>query len=109
MGGAMQAQGHAQIITNMVDFGLNVQEAGDAARYYHIGSSEPTGYIMTDGGVTALESGISGRTREELERRGHVLGSAVSFGGHQAILWDEENDVYWGASEMRKDGLAAGY
>ena len=110
MGGAMQPQGHAQIIVNMVDFGMNLQEAGDAARVNHTGSSEPTGTMMTNGGVVHLESSFSHETREGLESRGHVLGpSDGSFGGYQAIMWDEEQGVYYGASEVRKDGQAAGY
>jgi gamma-glutamyltranspeptidase/glutathione hydrolase len=110
MGGAMQPQGHAQIIVNMVDFGMNLQEAGDAARINHTGSSQPTGTVMTDGGVLHLERDFSAATREELERKGHTLGSSNgSFGGYQAIMFDREEGVYYGASEVRKDGQAAGY
>jgi len=110
MGGAMQPQGHAQIIINMIDFGMNLQEAGDAARINHIGSSQPTGTTMTDGGIVHLESGFSQETRDALEKMGHTVGgSNGSFGGYQAILWDEEEGVYYGASEVRKDGQAAGY
>lgn len=110
MGGAMQPQGHAQIVINMVDFGMNLQEAGDAARINHVGSSSPTGAVMTDGGVVHLESAFSEATRKGLESLGHVLGdSNGSFGGYQAILWDEVQGVYYGASEVRKDGQAAGY
>ena len=110
MGGAMQPQGHAQIIANMLDFGMNLQEAGDAARVNHQGSSSPTGTTMTDGGVVHLENGFGARMRQELERRGHTLGpSDGSFGGYQAIMFDDEQGVYYGASEVRKDGQAAGY
>ncbi len=110
MGGAMQPQGHAQIIVNMIDFGMNLQEAGDAARLNHSGSSEPTDTIMTTGGVIHLETGFSDATRAALEKMGHRLGeSDGSFGGYQAIMWDEEQGVYYGASESRKDGHAAGY
>jgi gamma-glutamyltranspeptidase/glutathione hydrolase len=110
MGGAMQPQGHAQIVVNMVDFGMNLQEAGDAARVNHKGSSEPTGSVMNDGGVVHLESGFSEATRERLKAMGHRLGpSDGSFGGYQAIMRDEEQGVYYGASEVRKDGQAAGY
>ncbi len=110
MGGAMQPQGHAQIVVNMVDFGMNLQEAGDAARVNHTGSSQPTGTEMTDGGVLHLENGFSTAVREELERKGHTLGgSNGSFGGYQAIMFDKEEGVYYGASEVRKDGQAAGY
>ncbi len=110
MGGAMQPQGHAQIVVNMIDFGMNLQEAGDAARINHTGSSQPTGSTMTDGGVVHLETTFSTETREALEAMGHTLGkSDGSFGGYQAIMWDKEQGVYYGASEVRKDGQAAGY
>lgn len=110
MGAAMQPQGHAQIIINMRDFGMNLQEAGDAARINHIGSSSPTGTTMTDGGVIHLESTFSDETRAALEAMGHTLGeSDGSFGGYQAIMRDKEQGVYYGASEVRKDGQAAGY
>ena len=110
MGGAMQPQGHAQIVVNIVDFGMSLQEAGDAARVNHQGSSAPTGMTMTDGGVVHLESEFDAETRRELERRGHTLGpSDGSFGGYQAIMFDGKQGVYYGASEVRKDGQAAGY
>ncbi len=110
MGGSMQPQGHVQIIVNMVDFGMNLQEAGDAARVRHGGSSQPTGERMTDGGTVYLERGFSDRARKALEALGHKLGdSDGSFGGYQAILRDSEQGVYYGASEVRKDGQAAGY
>ncbi len=110
MGGSMQPQGHVQILCNLIDFGMNVQEAGDAARYNHSGSSQPTGEVMTDGGSVALESGVPAEVRLELAYRGHRLsGSRGVFGGYQAILWDAEKKVYHGASEMRKDGQAVGY
>jgi gamma-glutamyltranspeptidase/glutathione hydrolase len=110
MGGAMQPQGHAQVIVNLLDFGMNLQEAGDAARVNHTGSSEPTGSIMMNGGVLHLETGFSRQTRDALEALGHTLGeSDGSFGGYQAIMWDAAQGVYYGASEVRKDGQAAGY
>ncbi|MBC3787539.1 gamma-glutamyltransferase [Spirosoma utsteinense] len=109
MGGAMQPQGHVQVLCNLIDFGMNVQEAGDAARFSHSGSSEPVGTLMTDGGRLALEGGIAPSVRTELERRGHHLAETDFFGGYQAIQWDPVNRIYWGASEMRKDGQAAGY
>ena len=109
MGGAMQPQGHAQIICNIIDFGMNVQEAGDAARYNHSGSSQPTGTLMADGGQVALEGGIPAAVRSALEKFGHQVTEKGSFGGYQAILWDSRNKVYRGASEMRKDGQAIGY
>jgi len=110
MGGAMQPQGHAQIVVNMVDFGMNLQEAGDAARINHKGSSQPTGTDMTDGGILHMESEFNPETRDALEALGHTLGkSDGSFGGYQAIMWDAVEGVYYGASEVRKDGQAAGY
>ena len=110
MGGAMQPQGHAQVIVNLVDFDMNLQEAGDAGRVNHQGSSQPTGDVMRDGGVVHLESGFSEETRKALEALGHTIGpSDHSFGGYQAIMWDAAEGVYYGASEVRKDGQAAGY
>ncbi len=99
-----------QIIVNMLDFGMNLQEAGDAARVRHGGSSQPTGDVMTDGGIVYLERGFSEETRQALEELGHDLADTDgSFGGYQAILRDGEEGVYYGASEVRKDGQAAGY
>jgi gamma-glutamyltranspeptidase / glutathione hydrolase len=112
MGGGMQPQGHAQIIVNMIDFGMTVQDAGDAARYHHAGSTEPfvVDGRMTDGGILQLESGVSLDIAEELRRRGHVVEyTSGPFGGYQAIYRDPQTGVYWGASEMRKDGMAIGY
>lgn len=110
MGGGMQPQGHAQIISNLVDFGLNVQEAGDSARWRHFGSSQPTGSIMTNGGSVALEGGICAAARADLAARGHKLEyQAGSFGGYQAILRDPASGVMHAASDMRKDGHAAGF
>ena len=108
MGGAMQPQGHAQIVINLIDFGMNLQEAGDAPRIRHAGSSQPTGEIMLDGGYISLESGFSEETREKLIQMGHKLQyDKGSFGGYQAIML--KDGVYFGASESRKDGHAAGY
>ncbi len=111
MGGDMQPQGHVQIVVNIVDFGMNLQEAGDAPRFYHTGSSEPTGTVMRDGGRLSLESGVPTDVRQELVRRGHRLVGATGtvFGGYQAILRDPVTSVYFGASESRKDGLALGF
>jgi len=110
MGGAMQPQGHTQIVCNIIDFGMNLQEAGDAPRISHSGSSQPTGEKMKDGGEVSLESGFSYQTIRELMSKGHKIGYAKGvYGGYQAILWDSKNKVYYGASESRKDGQAAGY
>ncbi len=110
MGGATQPQGHALILINMIDFGMNLQEAGDAPRFLHQGSSQPTGEQMTDGGQVIVESGIPYSAVHGLMSRGHNVGFALGpYGGYQAILWDAEKGVYFGASESRKDGMAAGY
>ena len=110
MGGATQPQMHAQILINMIDFSMNLQEAGDAPRILHTGSSQPTGSVMSDGGVVSLENGFSKNTRRELIKMGHTLQEAVGpYGGYQAIWKDHKQDVYIGASESRKDGHAAGY
>jgi len=110
MGGSMQPQGHAQILINMIDFGMNLQEAGDAARIRHVGSSQPTDEKMNDGGKLYLESSIDETTREKLRKIGHNIATDTNvYGGYQAIMWDEEHKVYYGASDPRKDGQAAGY
>ncbi|MBX3407209.1 MAG: gamma-glutamyltransferase [Phycisphaeraceae bacterium] len=114
MGGAMQPQGHAQIVINLIDFGMTLQQAGDAPRIHHDGSTEPVGIAlkpMTDGGVLSLEPGFSEETIRELERRGHTIKPLATpyFGGYQAIMRDLRTGVYVGASESRKDGHAAGY
>ena len=111
MGGATQPQGHVQIVVNLVDFGMNVQEAGDAPRLLHQGSSQPTGERMSDGGRVSIESGYGGwGVTRSLRARGHDIAWNVgSFGGYQGILRDPANGVYQGASESRKDGHAAGF
>jgi len=112
MGGAMQPQGHVQIVMNMIDFGMNLQEAGDAPRWHHDGSTEPAGQntAMTDGGVLNLESQYPYATVQALMRKGHKIEFADGpYGGYQAIARDPETGVYTGASESRKDGQAAGY
>jgi gamma-glutamyltranspeptidase/glutathione hydrolase len=110
MGGSMQPQGHVQMVVNLIDFGMNLQEAGDAPRICHEGSSEPTGEKMTDGGIVYLESGIPYETIRQLLGKGHQIQYINGiYGGYQAIKWDEKNKVYFGASESRKDGQAAGY
>lgn len=109
MGGAMQPQGHAQIVINMVDFGMDVQAAGDAARIHHTGSSQPTGEKMRTGGTLNLETGYPYSTVRQLMRMGHRIEYANGpYGGYQAIR-RANNGVYWGATESRKDGQAAGY
>jgi len=110
MGGAMQPQGHVQVLVNLLDHGMNVQEAGDAPRFRHGGSSQPTDERMTDGGVVYLESGIPPGTVFALERIGHKIGTDVGgFGGYQGIRIDWERGILEGGSESRKDGAALGY
>ena len=110
MGGAMQPQGHVQILINLIDYGLNLQEAGDAARWQHDGSTDYDHPRMTDGGYVYLESGIPWDVVAELKRRGHDIRTDLGgFGGYQAIMWDAKNHTYLGASESRKDGQAAGW
>jgi gamma-glutamyltranspeptidase/glutathione hydrolase len=110
MGGDMQPQGHVQVLCNLIDFEMNLQQAGDAARFHHEGSSEPTGERMSDGGIVALESGVSSDVQRELTRLGHrIRVETDGFGGYQAIMYDAARDLYIGASEFRKDGQAAGY
>ncbi|MEX0987090.1 MAG: gamma-glutamyltransferase [Bacteroidales bacterium] len=110
MGGSMQPQGHVQIVVNLIDFGMNLQEAGDAPRILHSGSSQPTGEKMEDGGTLYLESGIDYSEIRKLVRMGHkVQYNLGGYGGYQAIKRDPETGVLFGASESRKDGQAAGW
>jgi len=110
MGGAVQPQGHTQIVVNLIDFGMNLQEAGDAPRMRHQGSSQPTGSVMSNGGTLNLESDFDYKTIRELRKKDHRISFSVGiYGGYQAIGVDLENKVYTGASESRKDGQAAGY
>lgn len=111
MGGAMQPQGHAQIVMNLIDFGMNLQEAGDAPRIQHDGSTDPAGQatVMSDGGELDLETGYPYETVRELMRKGHSVRFANGpYGGYQAIMVNPHGG-YVGASESRKDGQAAGY
>ncbi len=108
MGGATQPQAHAQIVINMIDFGMNLQEAGDAPRIVHSGSSQPTDEVMLDGGSLSLEKGFGSKIEDELKKLGHKIQYEKGiFGGYQAIML--KDNVYFGASESRKDGQAAGY
>ena len=110
MGGDFQPQGHSQIVMNVIDFGMNIQEAGDAPRWDHKGSSSPRGNKAKNSGKIRVESGISYETIRQLMARGHDVGFATGiYGGYQAILWDAKNKVYRGASESRKDGQVSGY
>jgi gamma-glutamyltranspeptidase/glutathione hydrolase len=111
MGGDMQAQGHVQVVCNMIDFGMDVQEAGDAPRFRHFGSSEPTGQPADGGGSVGLESGITSEVRNALEAKGHRLAksSPGGYGGYQAIRIDLEHGILIGGSDPRKDGCAMGY
>jgi gamma-glutamyltranspeptidase/glutathione hydrolase len=121
MGGGMQPQGHVQVLVNLVDFGMNLQEAGDAARLHHDGGRQPTDALAGSPADTALvdmlgvlqvEPGIPAATVEALRAMGHrveVESTGIPFGGYQAIARDPASGVYTGATEMRKDGQASGY
>ena len=109
MGGDFQPQGHVQIIMNLIDFGMGLQEAGDAPRYEHVGSSSVTGELAEGKGEILIESGFSFEEIQKLMALGHKVGFGGYYGGYQAILYDAEKGVYFGASESRKDGNAAGY
>ena len=113
MGGDMQPQGHVQVLVNMIDFGMNVQEAGDAARWRQFGNATPTGEPSEGIGTVQLESGFDPGIAAELEKRGYkiklVKPGTGAFGGYEAIQYDAKHQVYWGATEMRKDGGVIGY
>ena len=111
MGGDMQPQGHAQVLVNLIDLGADLQQAGDAPRFYHSKSSEPTGVPMKEGGLLHLEPEVPAAIADALRARGHRIEPAVTaaYGGYQAIWRDPETGVYSGATERRKDGCALGY
>jgi gamma-glutamyltranspeptidase/glutathione hydrolase len=109
MGGDFQPQGHVQILMNIIDFGMNLQEAGDAPRFEHIGSSKVTGELALGKGEILIESGFDFEEVRKLMDMGHKVGFGGYYGGYQAIMYDAERKVYFGASESRKDGQAAGY
>jgi gamma-glutamyltranspeptidase/glutathione hydrolase len=110
MGGDMQPQGHVQVLCNLIDFDMDVQSAGDAPRFRHAGSSDPTGFQARDGGTVYLESGIGSEAQHALERKGHhIAATRGGFGGYQAIRIDVEHGVLMGGTDPRKDGAAAGY
>lgn len=111
MGGSFQPLGHTEILMNMIDFGMNAQEAGDAPRIDHSGSSEPTGEPNEGVGMIYLETGFSFETIRKLMNMGHHIGFEPpgSYGGYQAIRYDAAQRIYHGASESRKDGMAAGW
>ncbi|MBS0431722.1 MAG: gamma-glutamyltransferase [Proteobacteria bacterium] len=110
MGGDMQPQAHVQVLVDMIDFGMNVQEAGDAARWRHYGNAEPTGEKSQGIGTLEMESGFDPAVKIELEKRGYkVVPGTGAFGGYEAIRYDAKNHVYWGATEFRKDGEVIGY
>ncbi|MBU2032688.1 MAG: gamma-glutamyltransferase, partial [Alphaproteobacteria bacterium] len=116
MGGGMQPQGHVQVLINMVDYGMNLQEAGDAARINHDGGRQPTeplaGPSADPLGTLFVEPGLPRATVERLRAMGHkvdVVADGIMFGGYQAIARDPETGVLTGATEMRKDGQASGY
>ena len=110
MGGSMQPQGHVQVLCNIIDFGMGIQEAGDAPRIRHYGSSQPTGQVMTDGGRVVYENGILPDVIRELVSRGHTIGKENGgYGGYQGIWYDSEKNILTGGTESRKDGCALGY
>lgn len=110
MGGDFQPLGHVQIAMNLIDFGMNLQEAGDAPRLSHSGGSDPTGKGAPERGEIQLESGFDYQVIRELMQMGHKVGySFGDYGGYQAIMYDTTRKIYFGASESRKDGQAAGY
>jgi gamma-glutamyltranspeptidase/glutathione hydrolase len=110
MGGDMQPQGQVQVLINWIDFGMNIQMAGDAARVRHEGSATPTGGVADpDGGTVHYESGLPLETIQQMERLGHVMKpSKASMGGYQGIRIDWERGILEGATESRNDGLALG-
>jgi len=113
MGGGYQPIGHVSILTNIIDFGMNIQEAGDAPRWSHTGSTQPTDPVdekLTGPGQLSLESALGFDVIRALRAKGHRVQMGNSFfGRYQGIMRDHENGVWLGASESRVDGQAVGY
>ena len=109
MGGDFQPQGHVQVLMNVIDFGMNLQEAGDAPRFEHVGSTDFTGELALGKGEVLIESGFDFESIKTLIGKGHKVGFGGYYGGYQAIMYDTVRKVFFGASESRKDGAAAGY
>jgi gamma-glutamyltranspeptidase/glutathione hydrolase len=114
MGGDQQPQGQVQVLVNLIDFGMDAQEAGDALRFRHDGSSTPTGDIMKDGGTVYLETGMSPDVADGLRSKGHRVEvrserEGGNYGGYQGIWIDPKTGMLHGGSEPRKDGCAIGY
>jgi gamma-glutamyltranspeptidase/glutathione hydrolase len=110
MGGDIQPQGHAQVVMNMLDFGMSVQQATDVPRIAHDGSSAPWGGEMTNGGEVIPELGLDPKVLEGLAALGHRIGkNPEALGGYQAIWREEDPRRYFGGSDPRKDGQAIGF
>jgi gamma-glutamyltranspeptidase / glutathione hydrolase len=122
MGGDTQPQAHAQVLSNLVDFGLDLQAAGDAPRWVHLGEASPTDTPAGGGiegvGELLLETGLAPGVARDLEARGHRVTAEVErrsghFGGYQAVARSSAHEsskrVYSGGSDVRKDGNAAGF
>ena len=115
MGGDFQPQGHAQVVMNMVDFGMSPQQATDQPRLAHSGSSDPwpgreNARRMERGGELVFEHGFQDGVKVALAERGHRISERIqAHGGYQAI-WRRDNPrVYFGGSDPRKDGVAIGW
>jgi gamma-glutamyltranspeptidase/glutathione hydrolase len=110
MGGDMQPQGHVQVLVNRIDFGMNVQAAGEAPRVEHLGSATPTGKPADGVGVVQVEVGMPEAVVEGLRKRGHrIKWIPRNTGGYQGIWIDPDTGVLHGGTEARKDGAAVGY
>jgi gamma-glutamyltranspeptidase/glutathione hydrolase len=113
MGGYFQPQGQMQILVNMIDFGMNLQEAGDAARWNHVGDATPTGLPAEGTGKVMLESGFDPDVVDALRARGYKVEVTThaegGYGGYEAIRYHAKDHAYWGATEMRRDGEVVGY
>ncbi len=110
MGGDMQPQGHVEVLCNLIDFGMNVQQAGEAPRLEHLGSATPTGRAAQGSGTVAAEGRIPEAVLQELERRGHhIQRGRTNGGGYQGILIDAATGQLHGGTEARRDGCAEGY
>jgi len=110
MGGDMQPQGQLQVLLNLLLFGMDAQQAGDALRFRHDGSSSPSGEAANGVGTVYLEPPLFAAAAEPLRARGHhVEARAAGYGGYQGIWFDHATQRLVGGSERRKDGCVLGY
>ena len=110
MDGQLQSQSQLQFLVNVIDFGMNLQEAGDAPMVCHETPVERVSTSTAESGWVNMDSGFNYEIIRGLMKMGHrVKFETGNYGGFQAIMRDPISGIYFGASESKKNGQAAGY